>query len=306
MGTSHLLNLLEFSKGQILELLDKSDNLKRERRSHKKLLSGRSLALLFQKASTRTRVSFEVAIHEVGGYSIFLNESDTQLARGEIMEDTARTLSRYVDFIAARVYEHRDIEKLAKASDIPVINALSNTHHPCQALSDLQTIREEKGILESLKIAWIGDSTNVCNELMIGAVKVGADFALASPRAFRPPKHILTKAAEEADYSGSRLTITDDPRKAVEDADVIATDGFVSMGTEKDRESRLKVFLPKYQVTEKLISRGRDAIFMHCLPAKRGEETTNAVIDHPSSRVWLQAENKLHMHKAILVSLFKK
>jgi len=306
MDTPHLLTLIGLSKRDILKLLNRADRFKRERRIHTKLLSGRSLALLFQKVSTRTRVSFDVAIHELGGYSIFLNESDIHLSRGERIEDTAKTLSKYVDFIVARVYSHDQVERLATASEVPVINALSNTHHPCQALSDLQTIREEKGALDSVKIAWIGDSTNVCNELMIGAAKVGADFALASPADFRPPKAILMSALADAEKSGSKLTITTDPLKAVTGADVIATDSFVSMGTEKGRARRLMAFIPRYQVTANLIESGRDAIFMHCLPAKRGEEITDGVLDHPSSRVWQQVENKIHMHKAILLELFKK
>ena len=303
----NLLSLLELSRNDILTLLDMADKMKRSRgrvRS-KGNMERKSLALLFQKSSTRTRVSFEVAMYELGGYTIFLNTSDLQLSRGESIEDTARTLSKYVNVVAVRVYDHKDVEVFASASTIPVINALSSNHHPCQALSDLMTIREIKGTLSGIKIAWIGDANNVCNDLMVGAMKLGADFSIASPNKYRPNKKLVEKAKMDA-ASDANLKLLFNPVDAVRYADVIVTDSYVSMGSESERNLRLKAFLPKYQVTDSLLrGAGKDAIFMHCLPAKRGEEVTGDVIDGRSSVVWQQAENKLHIHKALLADILK-
>ena len=242
---------------------------------------------------------------ELGGNSIFLSESDLQISRGELIKDTARTLSKYVDIVAIRTYNNSDIQEFIDNSSIPVINALSNTNHPCQALSDIQTIIEEKKTLRNLKITWIGDSNNVLNDFMFAALKLGADFSLACPNKYSPKKEVLKVADEIMAENNSTFSIMTDPIKAVIDSDVIVTDKIISMG-DKNKESKKKVFLPKYRVTEKIMSNAKDdAIFMHCLPAVRGEEVSEKVIDGKNSVIWKQVENKLHMHKALIWSMLK-
>ncbi|MBM3898020.1 MAG: ornithine carbamoyltransferase [Thaumarchaeota archaeon] len=299
----NILTLEELSPKQITSILDLADKLKAERRKGiiRRGLSGKTLVLLFQKASTRTRVSFEVAIAELGGHSIFINPSDAQLSRGETIADTARTLSRFAHVLAVRVYAHKDIEELSEYASIPVINALSNDYHPCQALSDIQTIREKKGNFKKLKLAWVGDGNNVCNALLVASGKVGLNMTVASPKKYGPSTNALKAAKEAARKSGANIEITDDALEAVDGADILATDSFVSMGSEAEAKERLQAFIPEYQVTAKLFARAkRDAIFMHCLPAKRGQEVESKVIDGARSVVWEEAENKLHTHKALL------
>lgn len=305
----NILTLEELSPAQINSILDLADKLKNERKKgiRRNDLAGKTLVLLFQKASTRTRVSFDVAMSELGGHAIFLNASDTQLGRGETIADTARTLSRYAHALAVRVYGQEDVESLAKHATIPVLNALSNSYHPCQALSDMQTIREKKGDPRKLKMAWIGDGDNVCNALLIASAKLGLSMTVACPKQYKPLAHALKVAKEAVKFSKATIEVTDDPFGAVDGADIIVTDSFVSMGSESEREARLATFIPKYQVTAKLFAKAKkDAIFMHCLPAKREQEVEAKVIDGPRSVVWDEAENKLHTHKALLSLYLRK
>lgn len=266
-------------------------------------LRGRTLAMIFSKPSTRTRVSFEVAMTQLGGHAVYLGWNDLQLGRGETIADTARTLSRYVDCITARLFKHQEIEELARHSTVPVINALTDLHHPCQTLADLMTIQEHKGRLKNIKVAWVGDGNNVCNSLLLGCTLVGTDISVACPRGYEPPPDIVSKARTNSERSGCRLEILNDPTAAVKDADVVYTDVFVSMGMEAERERRMRDF-EGFQVTPRLMEAAkRDAIFMHCLPARRGEEVSEEVIDGRWSVVWDQAENRLHAQKALLLKL---
>ena len=299
----NILTLGELSPRQITSILDLADKLKVERKKSiiRNSLARKTLVLLFQKISTRTRVSFEVAVAELGGHSIFLNSSDVQLSRGETIADTARTLSRFAHALAVRVYAHNDIEELSRHASIPVINALSNDYHPCQALSDIQTIREKKGNLEKLKMAWVGDGDNVCNSLLIASGKVGMNMSVACPKKYGPLPRALEVAKDAARSSGAVIEVTNNPLEAIDGADLVVTDSFVSMGSEAEEKERLQTFLPEYQVTAKLFSKAKkDAIFMHCLPAKRGQEVETSVIDGARSVIWDETENKLHTHKALL------
>ncbi|MEM0446169.1 MAG: ornithine carbamoyltransferase [Candidatus Nitrosocaldus sp.] len=308
-----LLTLMELDSKDVAEILSIAETMKgrsgrggksssKSKGEHRyrlnmERLKDKVFVMIFQKPSTRTRVSFDVAIRELGGYAITLNASDIQLSRGESIEDTARTLSRYADAIGARVYAHNDVERLARAADVPVINMLSDLYHPCQILGDLLTIKEVKGKLAGLTVAWVGDGNNVCNSLIIGSTLTGMIMKVACPKDYEPLQDAVNFAREHNGY----VEIMEDPKDAVRDADVVYTDSFVSMGKEAEREERLRVFLPRYQVNDDLIAMAKsDAIFMHCLPAKRGEEVTDSVIDGPYSVVWQQAENRLHAQKALL------
>ena len=300
----HLLTLMELNSKEIMSILNLASRLKK---NSKPLLRGKVLAMIFQKPSTRTRMSFEAAMVQLGGHAVNLNMGELQLSRGETIEDTARTLSAYADAIAARVYEHNDIVKLASAASVPVINALSGLYHPCQVLGDLLTIKEKKGRLKGLKLTWVGDGDNVCNSLIIGCSMMGIDVAVACPKGYEPYARAIEFARKEAARNGSALEIVNDPKQAIKNADIVYTDSFVSMGKESERNARLNVFLPDYQVNASLMKMAKeDAIFMHCLPAKRGEEVTDDVIDSTQSVVWLQAENRLHAQKALLCMLLKK
>ncbi|MCP8321915.1 MAG: ornithine carbamoyltransferase [archaeon] len=301
-----VLSLIELNSKEVEKILDLAIMLKREAKQglFRKLLKGKVLTMIFQKPSTRTRVSFDVAMLQLGGHAINLSSSELQLGRGETIEDTGRTLSRYVDVIMARVYSHDDVVRLARASSVPVINGLSDHYHPAQILADLQTILEVKGKLKGLKVAWVGDGNNVCNTWLIGAALMGIDISVATPKDYRPLKEAIDNAQRIAKDTGARIEILDDPSIAVKDADCVITDSIVSMGFEQEREKRLKIFLPKYRVNDELMNRAKsDAIFMHCLPAKRGEEVTDDVIDGPKSFVWDEAENRLHSQKALLCYL---
>lgn len=293
----------DFSREEILALLQDSILLKKLRNAGAKylnLLSGKTVAMIFEKPSTRTRASFTVAAYELGAFPVSYSSNELQLARGEPVKDVARVLSRYHDLIAARVYRHEDLEELARYSSVPVVNLLSDKYHPLQSLADYMTILEKMGKIDGVKITFVGDGTdNVLNSLIIAGVKLGAKITVASPRDYMPREDLVGK-----EYL-SKIQVTEDPYEAVKDADVIYTDVFVSMGQEKEKEARLKAFLPRYQVNSELLKHvGReDFIVMHCLPAHRGEEITDEVVESKNSVVFDQAENRLHTSKAVLLHL---
>ncbi|MDM8551972.1 ornithine carbamoyltransferase [Desulfobacterales bacterium HSG2] len=266
-------------------------------------LTGKSLGLIFEKASTRTRISFETAMIQLGGHPIFISVKDTQLARDEPVRDTARVLSRYLDGLVMRTYSQGFIEEMAKAASIPVINGLSDLYHPCQILSDILTVMEKKGTYGGLKIAWVGDGNNMAHSWIEAAAILGLQLVLACPDGYHPDPSVLNRALKE---SCGEITVTADPEEAVSDADVINTDVWASMGQEGEAEERFKAF-EKYQINSDLVAKAKkDAIVMHCLPAHRGEEITDEVLEGEHSVVWDQAENKMHIHKAILESLLKE
>lgn len=267
-------------------------------------LKGKQLALIFEKPSTRTRVSFEVAMESLGGHAFYLGWNELQMGRGETIADSARVMTRYVDGIMARVYKHSTLEELAKYSDVPVINGLSDLSHPVQTLADIMTIWEKKKRLEGLKIAYVGDGDNVCNSLVVGCSMFGMNVSVACPQGYEPQEKYVQAAKQNAIETGSKIEILHEPYDAVKNADVLYTDVFVSMGQDTERQKRLSVFLPKYQITRDLFSAAsKDAIFMHPLPAHREEEVQNAVIDDEKSAVWDQAENRLHSTRALLYLL---
>ena len=299
LETKDLLTGDEISSREFLELIDLSIKLKEENKTGKgkSLLENKTLAMLFEKPSTRTRVSFETGMKQLGGHTIILSLNEMQHSRGESVEDTAKTLSGYVDVIMARVYEHNFIEKLAKHATVPVINGLSNSYHPCQTLADLMTIKEHKKKLKDLKIAWIGDGNNVCNSLIFGCSKTQTEIAIATPKGFEPNSEVVKKSSKY-----TIVDLTTDPKSAVKDADIVMTDTFMSIHTSDPK--RTEKFLPFFQVNDSLMEKAKnDAIFMHCLPAKREQEVTSSVIDGQQSVIWDQAENRLHSQKALLLSL---
>ena len=299
LETKDLLTGDEISSKEFLELIDFSIKLKGENKTvkGKQLLENKTLAMLFEKPSTRTRVSFETGMKQLGGHTIILSLNEMQHSRGESVEDTAKTLSGYVDGIVARVYEHNFIEDLAKHATVPVINGLSNSYHPCQTLADFMTIKEHKKKFKDLKIAWIGDGNNVCNSLIFGCSKTQTDIVIATPKGFEPNPEVVKKASDN-----TTIDLTTDPESAVKDADIVMTDTFTSIHTSDPK--RTENFLPSFQVNEHLMEKAKnDAIFMHCLPAKRDQEVTSAVIDGSQSVVWDQAQNRLHSQKALLSSL---
>ncbi len=300
LGTKNLLTLAELSSKEFAALIDYSIVLKKElKKGNKPLLKNKTLAMIFQKPSTRTRVSFETGMFQLGGHAINLSSQDMQLSRGETIEDTAKTLSRYVDCIMARVYDHNLLEKLSDSSSIPVINGLSDSFHPCQILADFMTIKEKKGKFKGLKIAWIGDGNNVCNSMIYGCVLSGTKISIATPKGFEPDKSVLKESAKSIE-----IDLTTDPIKAIKDADVVVTDTYTSI--HNNDQKRIKKFLPKYQVNNSLMKHANsNAIFMHCLPAKRDYEVTSSVIDGPQSVVWDEAENRLHTQKALLISIIR-
>lgn len=294
------LSLAEFSPIEIRSILKRSQTLSRLKRSPQKL-RGKSVAMIFQKPSTRTRVSFETAVSQLGGHPVSLSWNEMQLGRGETISDTAKVLDRYVDAIMARVFSHSDLLELADNASVPVINGLSDKYHPCQILADLLTLMQYKKRLKGLTLAYVGDGNNVCNTLLIGCAKTGINIHIGRPEGYGPDSEAVTLSKEAAQKTGSEIIITDDPQEAVKGADAVYTDTFVSMGMEKDKEIRERAFLPKYQVNEQLFSLAKpDAIFLHCLPAHRGEEVTAKVIDGPNSAVWDEAENRQHTSKALL------
>lgn len=296
----HLLTLYDFTKEELNLFLKAGEDLKLKSKMGEKtpILSGKKLGMIFEKPSTRTRVSFEVAMYELGGHAIYLSSNELQLKRGETIADTARVLSRYLDGIMARVFSHKDLVELANHSTIPVINGLSDMFHPCQVLGDLLTIKEKKGKLEGIKLTYVGDGNNVCHSLMIGGVKMGLKVVVSTPKDYQPDPEVI-KMAKECEKDGGELHLIEDPVEAVKDSDVIYTDVWVSMGQE-DSEIKKKKLLP-YQVNKELVKYAKeDFIFMHCLPAHRGEEVVDEVIDSTNSVVFDQAENRLHIQKGIL------
>jgi len=297
--TKNLLTLSELTSKEFLGLIDDSIKLKKELKKggNKPVLKNKTLTMIFQKPSTRTRVSFETGMYQLGGHAINLSSNDTQLSRGESVEDTAKTLSRYTDCIMARVYEHSLLEKLSEHASVPVINGLSDSFHPCQILADFMTIKEKKKSFKGLKIAWIGDGNNVCNSMIYGAALSGVTMSIATPKGFQPNKSVVSVS-----QNLTHIELTTDPKKAAENADVIVTDTYSSI--HNDDPKRIKKFLPKYQVNDKIMDLAKkNAIFMHCLPAKREQEVTTTVIDGPQSVVWDEAENRLHTQKALLSAL---
>lgn len=302
------LTLGELSREEIHFLLDEAIKMKKwqkEGKSHL-VLQGKVLGMIFEKASTRTRVSFEVGMLQLGGQAIFLSSKDIQLGRGETIHDTAKVLSRYTDGLMIRTFQHSIIEEFAKHADVPVINGLTDMHHPTQVMADLMTIYEYKQKLSGLKLCFIGDgNNNMAHSLIEGAVKVGMDISIASPKGYEPDRTITKKAMKEAALTGSKIEIDGDPAKMIKNADVVITDVFTSMGQESEAEHRLKTFAG-YQVNEELCKYAKeDYLFLHCLPAHRGEEVSESVIDGPHSAVFDEAENRLHVQKAILKALLK-
>lgn len=308
LRNKNILSLQDLDLNEINILLDVAADLKKELRSGKSrsLLKGKILGMIFQKPSTRTRVSFETGMLQLGGHAIFLSSNDIHLAKGETIEDTAKTLSLYLDCIMARVYDHSEIEKLSIFSIVPVINGLSDLFHPCQILADLLTIREHKTKLKGLSLAWIGDGFNICNDLLLGCAKTGINMTAACPKGYEPLNWIVKLSKEEGKKTGSQISVVNDPINAVKDADIVVTDTFVSLGKDDEKIEREQIFLPKYQVNSELLRYAKnDVIFMHCLPAKRGQEVTSEIIDGKSSVVWDEAENRIHVQKALLCMLMK-
>jgi len=302
MKGKSLASLYDLTREEIEEILKTSESLKFQllRGEEHPLLKGKTLAMIFEKPSTRTRVSFEVGMWQLGGYALYLSATDLQLGRGETIADTAQTLSRYVNGIMARVFAHQTILDLVKYSRVPVINGLSDFTHPCQGLADLFTIYEKKGRLRGLKLAYVGDGNNVAHSLLYGCSKVGMNITLACPKGYEPDPEVVSKAKEEGKVRGCIVKVMNDPKEAVREADIIYTDVWASMGKEKEYEKRVKIFKP-YQVNAKLIKEAKkDYLFMHCLPAHRGEEVTDEVADSKNSIIFDQAENRLHTQKALL------
>jgi ornithine carbamoyltransferase len=300
LKTKDLLTLAELTPKEFASLIDYSIILKKElKHGSKPLLKNKTLTMIFQKPSTRTRVSFEIAMYQLGGHAINLSSQDMQLSRGESIEDTAKTLSRYTNCIMARVYDHSVLEKISESSSIPVINGLSDSFHPCQILADFMTIKEKKGKFDGLKIAWIGDGNNVCNSMIYGCALSNVKLSIATPKGFEPDKAVVKESGKFID-----INLTTDPLNAIKNADVVVTDTYTSIHNNDSK--RIKKFIPKYQVNQTLMSHAKnDAIFMHCLPAKRESEVTSSVIDGPQSVVWDEAENRLHTQKALLASIIR-
>jgi ornithine carbamoyltransferase len=293
----------DWSREELLEVLDLADELKRlqgNREDHD-LLPGRTLGMIFQKPSTRTRVSFEVGIYQLGGTGLYLSAGDLQLGRGETIKDTAVVLSRYLDAIMIRTFKQSDVEELAKHATIPVINGLTDSSHPCQALADVMTIRERFGRFEGLKVVYLGDGNNVCASLMVACARLGLDFVASTPPGHEPDEEAVRIARE----SGVSVELTADPQAAVEGADVLYTDVWTSMGQDDERDRRLKD-LAGYGINAELVTRANeDAIVLHCLPAHYGEEITEDVLYGPHSAVWDQAENRLHAQKALMALVIR-
>ena len=297
--TKHLLTLADLAKEEFEAFFKRAIELKEKQKNGiaEPLLAGKSLGLLFDKPSTRTRVSFETAMIQLGGSPLFISSKDTQMSRDEPIKDTARVLSRYLDALAIRTFSQEVIQEFAESAGIPVINALTDGYHPCQVLSDLLTVIEHKGSYQDLKIAWVGDGNNMAQSWINAAGALGFELHLACPEGYFPDAQILSGAAQK---SNARITLNSDPIAAIKDADVVNTDVWASMGQEAEQEARKKIFAP-FQVNAALLENAaKDVIVLHCLPAHREEEITEAILEGPHSVVWDQSENKLHMHKAIL------
>jgi ornithine carbamoyltransferase len=300
-GKRDLLSMLDVER-DLVGLLELAGNIKNRTKAGEPYepLRGRSLAMIFEKASTRTRVSFEVGMTQLGGHALFLSPNDLQIGRGETIADTARVLSRYIDGIMYRAFRHENMRELAENSSVPVINGLDDREHPCQIIADLFTIQEKKGRLKGRKLAYVGDGNNVCNSLLLGCAIVGAHMTAACPPGHEPDAEMLSEAQRIAKETGASIGVVPDPAVGIRGADIVYTDVWVSMGQEKEKEERERVFRP-YQVNRKLLALAKpDAVVMHCLPAHRGLEIADDVIDGPQSIVFDQAENRLHAQKAIL------
>lgn len=297
----HLLTLEQLSKEEILDILNLADQLKFQKKNGipHPILAGKTLGMIFQKSSTRTRVSFEVGMHELGGQALFLSSRDLQIGRGEPIQDTARVLSRYLDGIMIRTFAQKEVEDLAKYGSVPVINALTDYCHPCQVLADLMTIREFKGSFEGLKATFIGDGNNMANSIIVGCLKLGMKVSIASPKEYEVCEHIQEFAKK---YPGM-FEMTNDPMEAAKDSDVIFTDVWASMGQEGEKEKREKAFVG-YQVNDEMMAIAhKDCMVQHCLPAHRGEEITDKVFEEHADEIFEEAENRLHAQKAVLVKL---
>lgn len=298
----HLLKLSDLTTEEITNILDMADQLKYEKKNSipHKHLEGKSLGMIFEKSSTRTRVSFEVGMYELGGNALFLSSNDLQIGRGEPVEDTARVLSRFLDGIMIRTFEQKEVEDLAKYGSIPVINGLTDYCHPCQVLADLMTIREHKGTLKNLKMCFVGDGNNMANSLMVGCIKMGIEFAIACPQGYEPDSDLMKWAKENGTF-----TCTESVLEAAKDADVLVTDVWASMGQEDEAMKRKKIFAG-YQINSDLMAVAKpDAMVLHCLPAHRGEEITADVLEAHADEIFDEAENRLHAQKAVLVALMK-
>ncbi len=296
----HLLKMLDLSKEEIIDIINLADQLKYEIKHEipHPHLKGKSLGMIFQKASTRTRVSFETGMHQLGGHPLFLSSADLQIGRGEPVQDTARVLSRYIDGIMIRTFEQKEVEDLAEFGDIPVINGLTDFSHPCQVLADLMTIREFKGRFDGLKMCYIGDGNNMANSLIVGCLKVGMSVSVACPKGYEPDAQIL-----EFVKAYDNFTLTTSPKEAAENADVLITDVWASMGQEQEAKERAKVFTG-FQINDELLSvANADAMVLHCLPAHREEEITAKVFEAHAKEIFEEAENRLHAQKAVLVKL---
>ena len=302
-----LLSLNDYSEKEILDILELAHKLKKETKEGKEhhILKGKTLGMIFSKSSTRTRVSFEVGMYQLGGYPLFLSSNDIQLGRGECIEDTTRVLSRYLDGIMIRTYDQTEVEMLAKYADIPIINGLTDLLHPCQVLADLMTIQEKKGALKGLKMCYIGDGNNMANTLLHGCAKVGMDISVATPAGYECDAEMVAEAMEAAKISGAKIEILTDPKAAIANADAVYSDTWVSMGQEEEKQKRINDF-KGFTIDDTLMSYAKgDAIFLHCLPAYRGYEVTNEVIEGPHSVIFDEAENRLHAQKAVMVTLMK-
>jgi ornithine carbamoyltransferase len=301
--TRHFRTLLDLERDELRDILDRADHLRAARGTPAGLadkpLLGKSVAVVFEKASTRTRISFEVGIHELGAQPVVLIASDTQMGRGEPLSDTAMMFSRFVHAVAYRTFGHDKIEALAAGSSVPIINALSDDYHPCQLLADLQCVRAEKGRLDGLRVAWVGDGNNMAHSWINAAALTGLSLRLACPAGYQPKPAILAHARS----LGADVTLTEDPREALAGVDVVTTDVWTSMGQEAETQDRLRAFSGYLVDAAAMRLAHPDAIFLHCLPAHRGEEVSAEVIDGPQSRVWDEAENRLHAQKALLIHL---
>ncbi len=305
MNHKDLISIHDYTAEEVREIFDLAAEMKKNPAKFHDSLRGKTLGMIFEKSSTRTRVSFEVGMFQLGGHALFLSARDIQLGRGETIFDTARVLSRYLDGIMARTFAHKTVTDLAEYATVPVINGLTDLLHPCQGLTDYFTAFEKFGELKGRKIAYVGDGNNMAHSLMFGAPKVGMNIAVATPSGYAPQPEIIAKAQADADMAGTKVTVTQSIEEAVRDADVIETDVWASMGQEEEAEKRRNDF-EGWRVDERIMALGKkDAIFMHCLPAHRGEEVAAEVCDGPSSVIYDEAENRLHVQKAVMYLLMK-
>lgn len=305
MSLNHFISIHDITVDEFHHLMDLGLQLKKETKQGKKhhILDGKVLGMIFTKSSTRTRVSFETGMYQLGGYPIFLSSNDIQLGRGESIYDTANVMSRFVDGIMIRTFAHQDVIDLARFGQVPVINGLTDLLHPCQVMADLMTVYEHKGKLEGLKMAYIGDGNNMANSLLYGCAKAGMDISVATPVGYAPDSEVTENAKKDAKQTGSKIVITNDPEEAIANADVVCTDTWVSMGQEAEKAERIKTF-KDYQVNSQLFAKSdSESIFIHCLPAYRGYEVTEDIIDGPRSVIFDEAENRLHAQKAVLAAV---